>query len=118
MNKGKKIVKIVTKNKVSQFLGISKILPSEIEDKNRVGVATGLAYTPVGGDILLIESTFYKGSGNLILTGKLGDVMQESAKAAISYIRARSVEFGISDCGRETSIGNVVIGISFRIIPN
>ncbi|MEA2016696.1 MAG: endopeptidase La [Actinomycetota bacterium] len=89
--------KKITSEKVRKYLGVSKILPSEIEDKNKVGVATGLAYTPVGGDILLIESTFYKGSGKLILTGKLGDVMQESAKAAISYIHSKSKIFGIKE---------------------
>ncbi|MCJ7666653.1 MAG: endopeptidase La [Actinobacteria bacterium] len=94
---GKKYSKIVTTKKVGDYLGVSKIQPSEIEDKNQVGVATGLAYTPVGGDILLIESTFYNGTGKLVLTGKLGDVMQESAKAAISYIRSRAAEFGIDD---------------------
>jgi len=87
----------ITTEKVRNYLGVSKVLPSEIEDKNRVGVATGLAYTPVGGDILLIESTYYGGSGELILTGKLGDVMQESAKAAISYIHSRAKDFGIED---------------------
>ena len=87
----------ITTERVRNFLGVSKVLPSEIEDKNRVGVATGLAYTPVGGDILLIESTYYGGSGELILTGKLGDVMQESAKAAISYIHSRAKDFGIED---------------------
>ncbi|MBU4314352.1 MAG: endopeptidase La [Actinobacteria bacterium] len=87
----------ITTERVRNYLGVSKVLPSEIEDKNRVGVATGLAYTPVGGDILLIESTYYGGSGVLILTGKLGDVMQESAKAAISYIHSRAKDFGIED---------------------
>ena len=93
----KKFSSNVTAVKVRDYLGISKILPSEIEDKNKIGVATGLAYTPVGGDILLIESTYYKGNGDLILTGKLGDVMQESAKAAISYIHSRAKDFGISE---------------------
>jgi len=93
----KKFSNTITTKKVRDYLGVSKIQPSEIEDRNRIGVATGLAYTPVGGDILLIESTYYKGSGELILTGKLGDVMQESAKAAISYIRSRANKFGISD---------------------
>jgi len=93
----KKFSRNITAVKVRDYLGISKILPSEIEDKNKIGVATGLAYTPVGGDILLIESTYYKGNGDLILTGKLGDVMQESAKAAISYIHSRAKDFGISE---------------------
>jgi ATP-dependent Lon protease len=93
----KKSAKIVTRKKVYEYLGVSKIQPSEIEEKNTVGVATGLAYTPVGGDIILIESTYYKGRGGLILTGNLGDVMQESAKAALSYVHSRSKELGIND---------------------
>jgi ATP-dependent Lon protease len=94
---GKKYPKIVTRNKIGEYLGVSKIQPSEIEDKNRIGVATGLAYTPVGGDIILIESTHYRGNGKLILTGSLGEVMQESAKAAISYVHSKAHEFGIKD---------------------
>ncbi len=93
----KKFTKIITKTKVSDYLGVSKVQPSEIEDKNTVGVATGLAYTSVGGDIILIEATHYKGSGRLTLTGSLGEVMQESAKAAISYVHSKAQEFGISD---------------------
>jgi ATP-dependent Lon protease len=93
----KKYSREINSEKVRNYLGVSKVLPSEIEDKNRVGVATGLAYTPVGGDILLIESTYYSGSGKLILTGKLGDVMQESAKAAISYIHSKAKSFGIDE---------------------
>ena len=76
----KRFTKIITKIKVSDYLGVSKVQPSEIEDKNTVGVATGLAYTSVGGDIIFIEATHYKGSGRLTLTGSLGEVMQESAK--------------------------------------
>jgi len=93
----KRFTKIITKIKVSDFLGVSKVQPSEIEDKNTVGVATGLAYTSVGGDIIFIEATHYKGSGRLTLTGSLGEVMQESAKAAISYVHSKAQEFGISD---------------------
>jgi ATP-dependent Lon protease len=94
---GKKYPKRITKNKVYEYLGVSRVQPSEIEDKNRVGVATGLAYTPVGGDILFIESTHYKGSGNLTLTGSLGEVMKESAKAAISFVHSKAGEFGINE---------------------
>lgn len=93
----KRFKKIINTKKINDYLGVSKVQPSEIEDKNRVGVATGLAYTPVGGDIILIESTYYKGKGNLILTGKLGDVMQESAKAAISYVHSKAKELGIDE---------------------
>ncbi len=89
--------KYITPKKVRYYLGISRVQPSEIEDKNRIGVATGLAYTPVGGDIILIESTYYKGNGQLILTGKLGDVMKESAKAAISYVHSKAKEFEINE---------------------
>src|SRR4030066_520884 len=94
---GKEYSKNISAERVRSYLGISRVLPSEIEDKNRVGVATGLAYTPVGGDILLFKCTHYTGSGELILTGKLGDVMQESAKAAISYIHSKEKAFGIDD---------------------
>ncbi|MBM3705225.1 MAG: endopeptidase La [Actinobacteria bacterium] len=87
----------ITKLKVAEYLGVSKIQPSEIEDSNRVGVATGLAYTPVGGDIILIESTHYKGSGKLTLTGSLGDVMKESAMAAISFVHSKASEYGINE---------------------
>ena len=93
----KRFTKTITKIKVSDYLGVSKVQPSEIEDKNTVGVATGLAYTSVGGDIIFIEATHYKGSGRLTLTGSLGEVMQESAKAAISYVHSKAQEFGISD---------------------
>ncbi len=93
----KRFPKLITKAKVSEYLGVSKVQPSEIEDKNTVGVATGLAYTSVGGDIIFIEATHYKGSGRLTLTGSLGEVMQESAKAAISYVHSKAHEFGISD---------------------
>ncbi len=89
--------KTITIKKVRDYLGVSKIQPSEIEEEDRVGVATGLAYTPSGGDIILVETTHYNGKGELILTGKLGDVMQESAKAARSYLRSKTKDFGIDD---------------------
>ncbi|MGM0368678.1 MAG: endopeptidase La [Actinomycetota bacterium] len=94
---GKQYPNNITAKEVRNYLGVSKIKPSEIEDENKVGVATGLAYTPVGGDIILIESTHYNGKGELILTGKLGNVMQESAKAARSYLRSRAKDFGIDE---------------------
>jgi ATP-dependent Lon protease len=65
------------------------------EEHNEVGVATGLAWTEVGGEILVTEATLMPGRGRLTLTGKLGDVMQESAQAAMAYIRSRAEEFGI-----------------------
>ena len=69
--------------------------PTLAEEKNEIGVATGLAWTEVGGEILVIEATLMPGKGRLTLTGKLGDVMQESAQAAMSYVRSKADEFSI-----------------------
>jgi ATP-dependent Lon protease len=92
----KKIKRItITPRMVSKFLGVPKFKHSEIEEKDRVGLTTGLAWTEVGGEILQTEVTILEGKGNLILTGKLGDVMQESARAAVSYIRSRAQELGL-----------------------
>ena len=80
---------------LSSYLGIEKFNYDEIEDQNRVGVVTGLAWTEVGGEILKIETVIMPGKGKMEITGKLGDVMQESIKAAKSYIRSKSLDFGI-----------------------
>lgn len=80
---------------VSTYLGVEKIYPEELLKEDRVGVAAGLAWTPAGGDILFVEALPMKGKGNLILTGHLGDVMKESAQAAMSYARARSRQFQV-----------------------
>ncbi len=85
----------ITADKVTQYLGVPRYRPSMAEEHNEVGVATGLAWTEVGGEILVTEATLMPGRGRLTLTGKLGDVMQESAQAAMSYIRSRAEEFGI-----------------------
>lgn len=79
-------VKVSTKN-LEKYLGVAHYNDKEIPDRNRVGVATGLAWTSFGGDILKIEAAFMPGSGRLTLTGQLGDVMQESARIALSYSR-------------------------------
>jgi ATP-dependent Lon protease len=92
----KKIRKIHTDN-LDQFLGRPKVFQEELLKRDQVGVATGLAWTPVGGDVLFIEATAMKGRGGLTLTGQLGDVMKESAQAALSYARSHAKEFGISD---------------------
>ncbi|MHB8481918.1 MAG: endopeptidase La [Nitrospiria bacterium] len=86
----------VTPLNLQPFLGIPKFLPEEEQKKDEVGVATGLAWTEVGGDIIYIEATLMKGKGSLILTGQLGDVMKESAQAALSYIRSKGKELGIN----------------------
>jgi ATP-dependent Lon protease len=80
---------------VGDFLGVPKFKHDIIEEKDRVGLTTGLAWTEVGGEILQTEVTILEGKGNLILTGKLGDVMQESARAALSYVRSRGEELGL-----------------------
>ncbi len=80
---------------LDKFLGVQKFNYGEIEEQNRIGVVTGLAWTEVGGEILKIESAIMPGKGKMQITGKLGDVMQESVKAAKSYIRSKSLEYGI-----------------------
>jgi ATP-dependent Lon protease len=83
----------VTSLNLHKYLGPPKFLPEEELEVNEIGVATGLAWTSVGGEILHVETTTMKGKGNLTLTGHLGDVMKESAQAALSYARSRSKEF-------------------------
>ena len=100
----KLVKKIDNKDKVNNpindkdlkdLLGVQKFNYGEIEEENRVGVVTGLAWTEVGGEILKIESAVMPGKGKMEITGKLGDVMQESVKAAKSYIRSKSLDYGI-----------------------
>ena len=80
---------------VESLLGVKKFNYGEVEEQNRVGVVTGLAWTEVGGEILKIESVVMPGKGKMQITGKLGEVMQESIKAAKSFIRSKSLDFGI-----------------------
>ncbi len=86
----------IAAERVTQYLGIPRYRPTLAEERNEVGVTTGLAWTEVGGEILVTEATLMPGRGKLTLTGKLGDVMQESAQAAMSYVRSRAEEFGIA----------------------
>ncbi|MFO8182788.1 MAG: endopeptidase La [Candidatus Aegiribacteria sp.] len=86
---------IVTPSRLHDFLGARRFTRERVSDEPRVGMCTGLAWTPSGGEILLIESTIMSGKGELILTGQLGDVMQESAKAAMSWIRSHAEEYGL-----------------------
>ena len=85
----------VTGDQVNNYLGIPKYRPTMAEKENEIGIATGLAWTEAGGELLLTETTLMPGKGKLTLTGKLGDVMQESAQAAMSYVRTKAEEFGI-----------------------
>ena len=90
----KKAIKITGQN-LHNFLGSAKYHKRQAENKDQVGVSTGLAWTEVGGDVLPTEVSILKGKGNLILTGQLGDVMKESAQAGLSYIRSRADKLGI-----------------------
>lgn len=87
----------VTKHNLTDFLGRIKFLETKAEKEPQVGVVTGMAWTEVGGDILPTEVTVLKGKGKLILTGQLGDVMQESAQAGLSYIRSRADKLGLPE---------------------
>lgn len=87
----------VSSRMVSRYLGPERFYSEVAERVARPGVATGLAWTPVGGDILFIEATSMKGKGGLSLTGKLGDVMKESASAALSYLRSNAGDLGINE---------------------
>ena len=87
----------VTPNKIESYLGNPKVFRDELLKKDVVGVSTGLAWTPAGGDILFVEATAMKGKGTLALTGQLGDVMKESAQAAMSYTRSRANDLGIEE---------------------
>ena len=90
-----KINNPIKESDLTNYLGIEKFNYSEIEEKDRIGVVTGLAWTEVGGEILKIETVVMPGKGKMEITGKLGDVMQESIKAAKSYIRSKSLDYGI-----------------------
>ena len=87
----------ITEKGVVKYLGPIKVSSTLVEKKDEVGMSTGLAWTEAGGDILFIEVALMPGKGQLILTGQLGDVMKESCQAAMSYIRARANQFGLSD---------------------
>ena len=85
----------INEDNLEEWLGKPKFAYNKVDDMDQVGVVTGLAYTQFGGDTLPVEVTYYKGQGKLVLTGKLGDVMKESAQAALSYVRANANKFEI-----------------------
>src|SRR5437016_1103558 len=85
----------VSANNLHEFLGAPKIIPEEVLKKDQIGVATGLAWTAAGGDVLFVEALRMKGKGALVLTGQLGEVMRESAQAAFSYAKSRAKELQI-----------------------
>ncbi|MHB8655258.1 MAG: endopeptidase La [Terriglobia bacterium] len=95
VKEGKSLQVTVRNEDLQEYLGVIKFRDTKSEEKNEVGLATGLAWTEVGGQILHIEATTMQGKGKLILTGKLGDVMQESGQAAMSYVRSRAARLGL-----------------------
>lgn len=88
---------IATKKNIDKFLGLPQFHYGMAEEEDEVGVSTGLAWTEVGGDIISVEASVLKGKGDLMLTGRLGDVMRESAQAGVSYIRSRARQLGIDE---------------------
>jgi ATP-dependent Lon protease len=92
--KGRKAIKVTSSN-LNKFAGVRKFSFGEAEKEDLIGMVTGLAWTEVGGELLVIEAVTMPGKGKITITGKLGDVMQESVQAAASYVRSRSVIFGI-----------------------
>jgi ATP-dependent Lon protease len=94
---GKTFKEDITSEKVTEYLGVPRFRPSLAEEQNEVGIATGLAWTEVGGELLVTEATLMAGKGKLTLTGKLGDVMQESAQAALSYVRSKASDLSLAE---------------------
>jgi ATP-dependent Lon protease len=95
VKEGKGLELVLKPEDLAEYLGVIKFRDTKAEERNEVGLATGLAWTEVGGQILNIEVTLMQGKGKLLLTGKLGDVMQESAQAAMSYVRSRALQLGL-----------------------
>lgn len=85
----------ITKENVETYIGKPKFVHNLVDEKQQIGVVTGLAYTAFGGDTLPVEVTYYKGKGQLVLTGKLGDVIKESAITALSYVKSHALEFNL-----------------------
>ena len=98
---GKRYIKQVGTAEVERFLGPPQFFNMEAERQDEVGVATGIAWTENGGDIMPVEILLIEGKGNLQITGQIGNVMQESAQAALSYLKSRSRDFGIDPCAYE-----------------
>jgi ATP-dependent Lon protease len=94
---GRKALTHITGRGVHEYLGPPKFIEEDEQKSDEIGIATGLAWTPVGGETLFVESTVVKGRGNLTLTGHLGDVMKESAQAALSYARSKTDALGIAE---------------------
>ncbi|MBT4365544.1 MAG: endopeptidase La [Desulfobacterales bacterium] len=94
---GKKGSFKITKNNIHKYLGVSRYLPEMDKEDSQIGLSTGLAWTQVGGEVLYVEASLLPGKGELIITGQLGDVMQESARAAVSYARGNLAALGVKE---------------------
>jgi len=112
---GEKGVFRITRKNLQKYLGVPKYYPDMDQEKSQVGLATGLAWTQVGGEVLYVEGSLIGGKGELIVTGQLGDVMQESARAALSYARANLQRFGMDESVLENS--DVHIHVPAGAIP-
>ncbi|MEO2198343.1 MAG: endopeptidase La [bacterium] len=95
VQKGKQFSQAITAERITEYLGVPRYRPQMAEEENEVGIATGLAWTEAGGELLVTESSLMPGKGRLTLTGQLGEVMQESAKAAMSFVRSRTEQYGL-----------------------
>src|SRR5438046_10020003 len=105
VGEGKSFNEEITPERVTQHLGVPRFRNTMAEEPNEIGSATGLAWTEVGGEILVTEATLMPGKGHLTLTGKLGDVMQESAQAAMSFVRSKTEAHGIpKEFNRKTDV--------------
>jgi ATP-dependent Lon protease len=87
----------ITRANLQKYLGVPQFYPEMDQDESQVGLSTGLAWTEVGGDVLYIEVSLFSGKGDLLITGQIGDIMQESARAAVTYARANLDRFGVDD---------------------
>lgn len=87
----------ITRRNIHHYLGVRKYYPEMDQEESQVGLSTGLAWTQVGGEVLYVEASLIKGKGDMIVTGQLGDIMQESARAALSYARANLKRFGVNE---------------------
>jgi ATP-dependent Lon protease len=95
VSNGNKKKLVITSKSIVKYLSVPKFRHGETEGKNEIGLTIGLAWTEVGGELLAIEASIMEGTGKMVMTGKLGDVMQESVQAALTYIRARAEKFGL-----------------------
>jgi ATP-dependent Lon protease len=100
---GSRAKAVISARRIPEYLGPQKYWPTEAEERDQVGVATGLAWTAAGGDLTTVEVMAIPGRGNVMLTGQLGDVMKESAHAALTFIRARACALGLPDAFHEAN---------------